>query len=165
MGCAVYKISNHKKHLKHSHARLYAHLLTPLLFSLELSHTKLHISMNISHIKFLWYVWIKPYFPSWKNVENSASSFRQFVQICCRKEQKEENNDNSKAFCVRRKHQNCRSFEWHNFCYKCYILNDFLNSRKQWVVLNGQNSLLVWVLVPYFIWSILTDQQIIQTLI
>ena len=42
---------------------------------------------------------------SLKNVENSTSNFRLSVQICCREEQKKENNGNfRKAFCVTHKH-------------------------------------------------------------
>ena len=58
---------------------------------------------DICHITFLKCVRIDSHSPSLTNVENSTSNFRQSVQICCREEQKEENNGNWKAFGVTRK--------------------------------------------------------------
>ena len=52
---------------------------------------------------FLQCVRIEPHSSGLTNVEKSTSNFRQSVQICCREEQREENNGNCKAFCVIRK--------------------------------------------------------------
>ena len=67
------------------------------------SHTKFQIEINISYVVFLQCTWIEPHSSSLTNVENLTSNFGQSVQICCREKEKEENNDNCKAFCVTRK--------------------------------------------------------------
>ena len=54
--------------------------------------------INFCHITFLQCGQSKPLSSSLTNLENSTSSFRHSVQICCREEQKEENNGNCKTF-------------------------------------------------------------------
>ena len=54
-----------------------------------LSHTKFQIGINICHRKFSQCIWIEPHSSSVTYVENSTSNFRQFVQICCREEERE----------------------------------------------------------------------------
>ena len=66
------------------------------------SHMKLQIGINICHVMFLRCVLIKTHSSSLTNLESSTSSFCQSVKICCREEQREENNGNCKAFCVTR---------------------------------------------------------------
>ena len=49
---------------------------------------------------------LRPCSSNLTNLENSTSNFCQSVQICCREEQKEENNGYWKAFYVTRKCNN-----------------------------------------------------------
>ena len=69
-------------------------------------HTDSQIVINIYCVTFLQCVWIKPNSSGLTNVENVTSNFRQFIQICCREKEKEENRGNCKAFCVTRKRKN-----------------------------------------------------------
>ena len=51
---------------------------------------------------------MKPHSSSLTSLENFKSNFGQSVQVCCRDEQNEE-NDNLEVFCVRRKHINVQT--------------------------------------------------------
>ena len=63
------------------------------------SPTKFHIVINISQITFS----NKPHLSSVTNVENLTRNFRQLIEICCREKEKEKNNGDCKAICVKRK--------------------------------------------------------------
>ena len=93
-GYPVYKIESTSS--KRSRL-LECHLLPPLLFS----HTKFQIEINISHVTFLPFVWIKRHLSSLTNVENLTRKLGHSDQICCREKGKEETNGNFKAFCVK----------------------------------------------------------------
>ena len=72
------------------------------------SQTEFQTGINICHM-FLQCFRIEPHSSRLINVKNSTSNFRQFVQICCREKEREENNGNCKAFCFTRK----RSKSWY----------------------------------------------------
>ena len=69
-------------------------------------HTNSQIVINIYCVTFLQWVWIKPHSSGLTNVEHFTSNFCQFIQICCREKEKEENKGNCKAFSVTRKRKN-----------------------------------------------------------
>ena len=92
---------HHEKH----HSSLFVHLLPSLLLPLKhmpcnvFTH-KILFGINICHLMFLQCVWIQLHLSSLTNIENLTRKFGQSVQICCRENEKEENNGNSKAFYV-----------------------------------------------------------------
>ena len=55
-----------------------------------LSHMKFQILINSCHLKFFQCAQIKPNSSSLINVENLKGNFRQFFQICYRKEEREQ---------------------------------------------------------------------------
>ena len=55
-----------------------------------LSHMKFQIVINSCHLKFFQCAQIKPNSSSLTNVENLKGNFRQFFQICYRKEEGEQ---------------------------------------------------------------------------
>ena len=55
-----------------------------------LSHMKFQIVINSCHLKFFQCAQIKPNSSSLINVENLKGNFRQFFQICYRKEEREQ---------------------------------------------------------------------------
>ena len=60
--------------------------------------TKFQIKINIVHVTFFQYVWVKPNWSILTNVENLTNNFGQSVQIYCR-EKEQEVGDNLSA-CV-----------------------------------------------------------------
>ena len=68
-----------------------------------LPQTRFQIGIDICHITFSQCARIESHSSGLTNVENSTSQFCQSVHICCGEKEREENNGNCKAFCVRRK--------------------------------------------------------------
>ena len=96
MGYAVYKIefTSWKTSCLVVYSPTSANIISPEAHVMPCLHAQnFKFKINIVHVTFLQYVWIKPNWSILTNVENLTSNFGQSVQIYCREKEQEVGDD------------------------------------------------------------------------